>query len=816
MSRPAQTSTHVLRVRGLLLRSILVVILASVFAGVVAVAYAAYSTRARAHSASRVHLNELLDTVESTLKVACFAKDETLAGELAAGLLSNSDVLAVTISTEQTVLAQRQRDASRAPASVAADMQLQRVIYSPFNGQQVVGHILLVPDPQGINARIADEVQFAALQLTWQLAMVAFAVAAIMLLFIVRPIKAISDRLHSMDPTTGDRLPIPQRHAHTEIGQLVLDINQLSDRLVNTLAQEHELLHQRDIDEKKYHAIFNNAESGIFLVDSLGSISSWNPAFSRLFDMAAAEADGTSGGLHLGQLPIASPNQASDLVAAALRQNSSVTQDMLIRVPVGPPRWVNMVLSPVGDKLLQGVVHDVTQLKESEASARLLVITDTLTGQSNRSGLLEYLDAKVQGFTAAPTTGFALLLVNLDEFKRINEGMGLPIGDEILKTTTTRLSSCIKAGDLLARLSADTFGLVLNGITQGEVAEKVAGRVLDAIRQTYYAGSVPINLNASVGMTLFPNDGMDVPKLLRQAELAMAKAKASGGNICVFFDPVLAEAAELRRQLETDMRSALRHQEMVLFYQPIVDLQSYRLAGAEALIRWRHPTRGLVGPDSFIPLAEKTGLIVEIGLFVLEAACQQLQAWEQAGLDYTLSFNVSGRQIPEGLPPAKLQEMIQRYGITPRKLALEITEGVLLQDIDKSLAWLHAVHDLGLRINLDDFGTGYSSLSYLKRFPMDTLKIDQSFVKDMQGMGNENTLVSAILAMASSLGLEVVAEGVELPHHRQALRAMGCHYAQGYHFSRPVPAQEFPAMAANLALMLEAVAVETPGEPVRC
>jgi EAL domain-containing protein (putative c-di-GMP-specific phosphodiesterase class I) len=256
----------------------------------------------------------------------------------------------------------------------------------------------------------------------------------------------------------------------------------------------------------------------------------------------------------------------------------------------------------------------------------------------------------------------------------------------------------------------------------------------------------------------------------------------------------------------------LRNQEMVLFYQPVVDLQTHRLAGAEALIRWRHPARGLVGPDNFVALAEQTGLIVDIGLFVLDAACRQLRDWRQAGLDYTLSFNVSGRQIPDGLPPAKLREVIHHYGIDPAKLALEITEGVMLQDIDKSLAWLQAVHALGLRIHLDDFGTGYSSLSYLKRFPIDTLKIDQSFVKDMQGTGNERTLVGAILAMASSLGLEVVAEGVELPSHRQALRAMGCHYAQGFLFSRPVPAEQFASVAAQLALMLEVVAAEAPVE----
>ncbi len=804
MKNPPEFSVQTLRRRGLLLRSIQAVMLAFILAGLVAAAYTAYSTSQRAHEATRIRLVELLDTVESTLKVACFARDQTLAGELAQGLLRNSDVLGVTISTGQAVLVHKQRNTSAVPAAVAQSMQLRRVIYSPFNDQTEVGSIVLLPDPQVINARITDEVWLAALQLTWQTAMVAFAIAAIMLLFIVRPIKAISKRLHNMDPTTGERLPMPDRHARTEIGQLVLDINQLSDRLVSTLAQERELLRQRDIDEKKYHAIFNNAESGIFIADSKGSVSSWNPAFARLFEIADLEDVDEGARLHLGFLPVDNPALTMEPILAALRRNSTAEQDVLVQLKDGKPRWLNIVLSPIDDSLFQGLVHDVTPLKESETLAKHQVVTDALTGRSNRAGLLERLQALVQVYAVSQTSGFALLLVNLDEFKRINEGMGLPTGDEILKTTMARLSVCVNPGDMVARLSADVFGLVLNDITRAEVVEKIAGRVLAVIREAYFVDGASINLNASIGMTLFPSDGADVPTLLRHAELAVGSAKSAGGDGCVFFNPVLAQVAEQRRQLESDLRAAIRNHELVLFYQPVVDLQTCRLAGAEALIRWRHPTRGLVGPDCFIPLAEKTGLIVEMGLFVLEAACQQLRAWQDAGLDYTLSVNVSGRQIPDGLSPAKIQEVMEKYGTTPGKLALEITEGVMLRDIDKSLVWLQAVHELGLRIYLDDFGTGYSSLSYLKRFPIDTLKIDKSFVQDMQPSGNEHTLVGAIVAMAKSLGLDVVAEGVELPEHMQILRAMGCHCAQGYYFSRPVAADEFAAVAAKIGLMLAA------------
>ncbi len=803
MQSPRGSAAYLFRMRGLLLRSTLVVIFASILAGVVAVAYTAYATNQRAHQASQMRLNELLDTVESTLKVACFAKDQTLANDLVQGLLSNSDVLAVTISTDQQVLAHKQR--SHAPASdeaLAAPL-LKRAIYSPFDSRKEVGKVLLTLNPHVIEARIAEEVRFAAIQLSWQLAMVAFAVAGIMLLFIVRPIKAMSDHLHSMDPTAGERLRVPRRHTYTEIGQLVLDINQLAERLVGTLAEERNLLRQREIDEKKYHAIFNNAESGIFIVDSTGSLSSWNPAFSRLFEISVTEEDDADAWLHLGLLPWENPGQAMELIKSALRQNASVAEDILIRLTSAKLRWLNIVLSPVGDNLLQGVVHDVTQLKEAEVSARRMVVTDRLTGLANRSGLEERLHAHVQEYIFTQSGGFALLLINLDEFKRVNEGMGLPAGDEILKLTTTRLSGCVKRGDTVARLSADLFGVILKGIIQGEVAVKIAGRILEAVRQTYFVDGSPINLHASIGITLFPHDGMDVPTLFRQCELAMDSAKSDGGDTCVFFDSMLAEAAEQRRHLETDIRTALRDQQFVMFYQPIVDLRRNRLSGAEALIRWRHPTRGLVPPDSFIPLAEKTGLIIEIGLFVLDSACRQLQAWKEAGLDYTLSLNVSGRQIPDGLSPAKLLAAITHYGISPGKLALEITEGVMLRDIDKSLSWLKAVHGLGFRVYLDDFGTGYSSLSYLKLFPVDTLKVDKSFVKDMRDGGNEHTLVGAIIAMGRSLGLDIVAEGVESTTHMKALRAMGCQYAQGFLFSRPVPAGDFDAASSRVEALLK-------------
>lgn len=788
-----------LRMRGLLWRSVLTVILASLLAGVVAVAYTAQATSQRAHRASETRLNELLDTVQSTLAVACFAKDQTLAAELAQGLLSNSDVLSVRITSDQEVLANKGRDRA---LGTAPTLSLNRLIYSPFNGRKQVGHIQLTPDPLVIDAGIRQEVWLAAIQLSWQLGMVTVAMVVIMLLFIVRPIKAMSDRLHRMDPTAGERLATPQGHAKTEIGQLVMDINALSERLVSALATEHQLRIQGEVDEKKYHTIFDNAESGLFLIDRQGVLSSWNPAFARLFDLSLQPFDSDLPVLKIRQLPWQDPDQVSQLVQTALQQSTAVTKDLQTLMSGSERSWVNLVLRSVDENLLQGVVHDVSHLKESEATARQLAITDPLTGVANRQGLEARLHTLVQNFATEKTGGFALLLVNLDEFRRINEGMGLPAGDMILQTTKKRLAACLKNEDTLARLGSDNFSIILNHITQGDAVDRVASRIMRAIRQTCFVDGSPINLHASMGITLFPNDGFDVPQLLRQTELAMDSAKSAGGDKHVFFDATLTAAAEHRRHMESDLRNAISRREFVLFYQPVIDLHTQRLSGAEALIRWRHPTRGLISPDSFIPLAEKTGLIVDIGLFVVDAACQQLLAWKNQGLDYSLSLNVSGRQIPDGLAPAKLLQIVTHYGIAPAQLALEITEGVMLRDVDKTLQWLNAVHQMGFRVYLDDFGTGYSSLSYLKMFPVDTLKVDKSFVQDMCVGNNDHTLVGAIIAMGNSLGLEIVAEGVELKSHVVALERMGCRYLQGYYFSRPVPVEEFGAVAARVSELL--------------
>jgi diguanylate cyclase (GGDEF)-like protein/PAS domain S-box-containing protein len=783
----------------ILVRSAITLLASFFLAGAATISVTLFFTSERQQQASAERLERLLDTIESTVQIACFVVDAKLADEVARGLLKNQEVYAVTIRADDIGQA-RHELANVRLGTAPSRLRLIRDVQSPFQPGRVIGHIQVDANTEVIEREIRDEARFFILQTASQLALIAFIVVTVMLVFIVRPIKAMSDRLHNMDATQGERLAPPISHAGSEIGRLAEDINGLAEHLVGALGQERRLRQEMEVEEKKYRSIFENAETGIFLVDQDGVLHSWNPAFALLMGIPAEDV--YQGTLNLRQLPWENASRIAELALNCRLDNVSRADDLAMRPRSGIRNWLNVVLNPVGEGLLQGVVHDVTEHKEAEASARRRAVTDPLTGMANRLGLEESLNGLLQDPLITQTGGFTLALVDLDNFRRINEGFGLPAGDAIIKDAAARLSRCVKGSDTIARLTGDRFALLLQSVVGQDAIDGIAERILAALRSPFQIDGSQTQIHASLGITIAPQDGSAIPDLLRNAELALDRAKSLGGNGHVFYNHGLTEAAEQRRHQENDLRRAVQMQEFELHLQPIVDLAGNRLAGAEALIRWRHPDRGLVPPDLFIPLAEEIGLIDEIGLWVVDRACAQLAAWADQGHDRTLSVNVSGRQIPDGLPPARLVEAVRRHGVDPRRLALEITEGVLLADVDKALAWIEAIRAEGFRLYLDDFGTGYSSLSYLKRFPVDTIKVDKSFVREMGEDSSDRALVEAVVAMARGLGMTVVAEGVETEAQLQLLRAMSCRHGQGYYFSRPVPADQFEAVAANIGALL--------------
>ena len=796
--------THRLRSPGwrtsILWRTVQAVLGIAVLVGLISILITSVVTNSRAHRQVQERLGEMLDTAESSVSVACFAGDELLAREVARGLLRNPDVLAVTIRSDQKLLASESRSQDNNSSTPAP---LVRKIYSPFQPPQLVGRIEVVPDHRHILEEVNGQTVFVGLQLAGQLIAVAAAVVAAVLLFFIRPIKAMSDGLHAMDATRGDKLPLPKGLEETEIGRLAGDVNDLSGRLMKVLHEERELRLQREMDEKKYHAIFDNAETGLFVVDREGTLSQANRAFLELFGLPADAPPG-----RLADLPALDRRHIPALLSTCLADHRSEQCELELPDGQGRTRWINLVLSPIGGAMAQGVASDVTAHKLAEASARRQALTDKLTGLCNRQGLELAMSELIAEGLGPNCPGFALLLVDLDGFRKINDGLGLPAGDQILKVAMARLVNCLKKHDVVARVGGDEFALLLPGVVGKDRISQIAQRIIASLGLAFELPAGPVHLGASIGVALYPADGSDLPALMRNAELALGRAKAAGGGRHQFFAVSMVEAAKSRRRLESDLRQALPANNLELYYQPIIDLAGNRLAGVEALIRWHHPEQGLIPPDAFIPLAEESGFIIEIGRWTLESACRQIRAWQDAGQDLYISVNVSAKQIPEGLPPAMIAAALRRHGATPSRLVLEITEGVLLGDVMAAQDWLKGVRDLGIRTYLDDFGTGYSSLSSLKRGPFDSVKIDKSFVREIGEDTADRALVEAVIAMARGLGLKVVAEGVETPVQLDLLRRLGCHNVQGYHFSRPVPIADFPATQARIEGML-AVPLET-------
>lgn len=440
------------------------------------------------------------------------------------------------------------------------------------------------------------------------------------------------------------------------------------------------------------------------------------------------------------------------------------------------------------------VCSDITQRKQDEEQIRRRADYDVLTGLPNRALLFDRLG---QALACARRDRWivALLFVDLDRFKAVNDSMGHVTGDELLQQAAGRLRDCVREADTVGRFGGDEFVIILEDIKQADAAAEVAKKVIVQLNQAFLLAGREVFIGASIGITLFPDDCSEASGLLRNADMAMYRAKRAGRNNYRFFTPAMNEQVQQRMMLERDLRLALKRNELTLRYQPILALAGGGMVGVEALLRWRHPQRGAVTPDIFIPVAEETGLIGPIGRWVLRQVCLQAGAWRNSGLELRMSVNLSNHQLTSGLDIDELEELLQQHGLEPSRLMLEITESLTVDGGDATLSWLERASALGIGLAVDNFGTGYSSLSGIKRFPLDSLKIDRSFVRGLPGAAEDAALVEAIVAMAHSLGLRVVAAGVETDAQLASVLELGCEWAQGYLFSRPVAAEQVPELA---------------------
>jgi len=542
--------------------------------------------------------------------------------------------------------------------------------------------------------------------------------------------------------------------------------------------------------------VFEHAGEAIMVTDADNRIVKVNPAFTAITGYGAAEV--------LGQTPARFKSGRHDAAfyQAMWRDLSETdTWDGEIwdrrRDGVIYPKW--LTISAIRDQ--QGELRhyvalftDISERKQHEEHIRHLAEHDPLTGLPNRALLQDRL---IQTMARAERAGsrLALLYIDLDRFKLVNDTLGHSVGDALLQEVAHRLRATVRVSDTVSRQGGDEFLVLLDEIESADDAARVAQKMLDLLAQPCRVAGHELTVTPSIGISLYPDDSMGMITLIKCADIAMYQAKEGGRNAYQFYTSDMNERASERLTLEHDLRRALEHGELLLHYQPQIELASGRIIGLEALLRWQHPERGLVLPGRFIAIAEDSGLIVPIGEGVLHEACRQSLAWQAAGLPaMPIAVNLSAAQFRRAGLEGNLRDILAATGLPPHLLELELTESIVMNQADATVAILTRLHDLGVRLSIDDFGTGYSSLAYLKRFPIQKIKVDQSFIHDVTSDANDAAIVRGIVSLAHSLGIGVIAEGVETREQLDFLRNLGCEEAQGNYFSPPLPPGEIEAL----------------------
>ncbi|MBS1191024.1 MAG: hypothetical protein H6R10_2816 [Rhodocyclaceae bacterium] len=569
----------------------------------------------------------------------------------------------------------------------------------------------------------------------------------------------------------------------SEISSLATDLEQMRQTLVR---REHEMAQR----EARQRAVLETAAEGIVTVNPEGRIESFNRAAETLFGYTAAEAMGASFTRFLAPeeagrfyTPGGEPAVCSGAEFVGRRRSGQKCQLMLS---------VSEAVA-VDSRCFTIFIQDISERLAYEAQLAHQATHDTLTGLPNRA---LYHDRLTQVLAHAHREEHivGLFFLDLDRFKYINDSLGHHIGDELLVAVSKRLKHCLRTEDTLARLGGDEFTIILPHLERPTNSVTVAENIVKTLEKPFHIGGKELFISCSIGIAFFPFDGKEAAELSKNADTAMYATKNLGGHGFQFYSKPMNATAASRLELDSSLRYALERGELLLHYQPQVDVDSLKIVGVEALLRWQHPERGLVPPWEFIPLAEETGVIIPISEWVLETACRQGRAWQDEGLPISVGVNLSACHFKEPNLFQNIRDTLSKTGFQPRLLDLELTESMVMEHCDETVAILHQLKQLGVTLSLDDFGTGYSSLSYLKQFPIDILKIDRSFIQDIGEGEQDGTLATTIIAMARSLRMQVIAEGVETDGHLAYLRHHRCDIFQGFYFSKPLPADELTAL----------------------
>jgi diguanylate cyclase (GGDEF)-like protein/PAS domain S-box-containing protein len=566
----------------------------------------------------------------------------------------------------------------------------------------------------------------------------------------------------------------------------VLAISALLFAAVRKLSQQHRASKQRvTLEKQRLDTAVNNMTQGLLLFDSDQRLIICNQRYIEMYGLSA-EIIKPGCSFHdviAHRAQTGSFNGDVDRYVALVLRDIGQRNTMDITTPDG--RWVQVVNEPLADGGWVATHEDITERRRAEERITHLAHYDALTDLPNRALFHEQLKRELPH--AAPGQQLAVLYIDIDEFKSVNDSLGHMIGDELLKAVAVSLGACVRETDFVARLGGDEFAIVQTGVKSASDVSELVNRIFEAIRAPYECLGHQVTTDASIGIAMAPQDGSDLDQILKNADLAMYAAKAAGRRTSRFFEPAMEAQVRARRILETDLRQAITDGGFEVYYQPCLSLQDDSITGCEALLRWRHPQRGMISPADFIPIAEETGLINQLGEWVLTTACREAATWPD---QVKLAVNVSPVQFKSGTLALKVIAALATSGLAASRLELEITEAVLIRDDDAALAILHQLRDIGVRIALDDFGTGYSSLSYLQRFPFDKIKIDRCFVTDLASPEGSSSIVQAVVNIAADRHMTTTAEGVETEQQRELLRALGCSEMQGYLFSAPKPAAD--------------------------
>ena len=585
------------------------------------------------------------------------------------------------------------------------------------------------------------------------------------------------------------------RDAHGRMSWIEGFIQDISARMAANEAREEA--------ERRYRSLFQHATEGIFQSTPDGRYFDANPALAQMYghpdpDALIEHLQDISRQLYV------LPERRDEFVRLMQERGMVRNFESQVYRRDGSVIWISENARAVRDaqgrvEFYEGTVIDITERKQHESALEHQASHDSLTGLPNRSLLRDRID---QAIVKARRNNHqvAVVFVDLDHFKLINDSRGHHVGDRLLLEVANRLAGCVREQDSVARQGGDEFVIVLTEQDDEHEILALVSRLLEVISQPWADGGQEYGLSCSVGVSCYPRDGSNPDELLRCADTAMYKAKSSGRSTYHFYTPELNQAISERLELENNLRHALERDELRVFYQPRIEVASGRIVGAEALLRWDCPGKGLIPPDSFISIAEETGMIVPIGQWVLQEACRQNSVWRQAGLPpLSISVNISPIQFRHTGLANSVSSALELSGLPASSLELELTETFVMHDAERINLCMQNLKILGVDIAVDDFGTGYSSLSYLKRFPVDRLKVDKSFVRDIGTDPEDAAIVRAIITLGHALGLKVVAEGVETPEQMEYLRQHGCDELQGYFFSRPVTADELGALLAAMA-----------------